>query len=35
MKLGKPFLVVFGGNTGTIPVNDVWILNIEKIPYSW
>ncbi len=30
---GKPFLVVIGGNTGTTPVNDVWVLNIEKIPY--
>lgn len=27
--------MVFGGNTGTIPVNDVWVLNIEKVPYSW
>lgn len=28
---GKPFLVVIGGNTGTTPVNDVWILNIERV----
>jgi protein phosphatase len=27
--------VVFGGNTGVTPVNDVWILNIEEIPYTW
>ena len=31
----KPFLIIFGGNTGTIPVNDVWILNVEKAPYLW
>lgn len=29
----KPFLIVFGGNTGTFPVNDVWVLNVEKAPY--
>jgi hypothetical protein len=31
----KPHLIVFGGNTGTVPINDVWILNVEKAPYSW
>lgn len=31
----KPFLIVFGGNTGTVPVNDVWVLNVEKAPYVW
>ena len=35
MVFAKPFLIVFGGNTGTVPVNDVWILNLEKAPYSW
>lgn len=35
MVLIKPFLIVFGGNTGTEPVNDVWSLNLEKSPYSW
>lgn len=31
----KPFLVVFGGNTGSEPVNDTWSLNLEKAPYNW
>ncbi|KAL4431923.1 hypothetical protein ABPG74_012735 [Tetrahymena malaccensis] len=31
----KPFLVVFGGNTGNEPVNDSWSLNLEKSPYCW
>jgi hypothetical protein len=35
MSLVKPFLIVFGGNTGTEPVNDVWSLNLEKSPYTW
>lgn len=35
MVLIKPFLIVFGGNTGQEPVNDVWSFNLEKSPYSW
>ncbi|EAR82584.2 serine/threonine-protein phosphatase (macronuclear) [Tetrahymena thermophila SB210] len=35
MVYSKPHLIVFGGNTGTIPVNDVWVLNLEKGPYQW
>lgn len=31
----KPHLLVFGGNTGSEPVNDVWCLNVEKAPFSW
>ena len=31
----KPYLIVFGGNTGTEPVNDVWVLNVDKAPFSW
>lgn len=31
----KPYLVVFGGNTGQEPVNDCWCLNVEKSPFSW
>jgi len=31
----KPFLVVFGGNTGAESVNDWWTLNLEKAPYTW
>ena len=29
----KPFLIVFGGNTGNEPVNDVWSLNLDRSPY--
>ena len=25
----KPYILVFGGNTGSKPVNDVWCLNIN------
>lgn len=35
MVFFKPFLIVFGGNTGTTAVNDVWVLNVDKAPYSW
>jgi len=28
-------LLVFGGNTGSEPVNDVWCLSVEKAPFSW
>ena len=31
----KPFLVVFGGNTGQETVNDCWCLNVEKSPFTW
>lgn len=31
----KPYLLVFAGNTGTEPVNDVWCLNVDKAPFSW
>lgn len=31
----KPFLLVFGGNTGSEPVNDIWSLNLEKSPLIW
>lgn len=35
MVLIKPHLIIYGGNTGTEPVNDVWSLNLDKSPYSW
>jgi len=35
LTYAKPFLVVFGGNTGSEPVNDFWCLNVEKSPFSW
>ena len=31
----KPYLIVFGGNTGTEPVNDCWCLNVERSPFFW
>ena len=31
----KPYLLVFGGNTGSESVNDVWTLNIEITPFTW
>lgn len=31
----KPHLLVFGGNTGAEPVNDVWCLSVERAPFSW
>jgi len=31
----KPYAIVFGGNTGTQPVNDVWIMSLEKYPSQW
>ncbi len=35
MLFNKPFLVVFGGNSGNRAENDVWLLNILKGPFSW
>ena len=31
----KPYLIVFGGNTGQEPVSDVWSLNVDKAPFTW
>ena len=31
----KPYIVLFGGNTGSQPANDTWILNLDKSPFSW
>ena len=31
----KPFLITFGGNTGSEPVGDVWCLSVDKAPFSW
>jgi len=31
----KPYLLCFGGNTGSEPVNDVWSLNVDKAPFTW
>jgi hypothetical protein len=31
----KPYLLVFGGNTGNEAVNDIWCLNVVKAPFFW
>jgi protein phosphatase len=31
----KPYIVVFGGNTVSHPTNEVWIIPLEKSPFSW
>lgn len=31
----KPYLILFGGNTGTEPTNDVWCFSVDKAPFSW
>jgi len=35
MIFHKPFLILFGGNTGTRAENDVWTLNAEQSPFCW
>eukprot|EP00331_Platyophrya_macrostoma_P003524 CAMPEP_0176424724 /NCGR_PEP_ID=MMETSP0127-20121128/10992_1 /TAXON_ID=938130 /ORGANISM="Platyophrya macrostoma, Strain WH" /LENGTH=808 /DNA_ID=CAMNT_0017805805 /DNA_START=70 /DNA_END=2496 /DNA_ORIENTATION=+ len=35
LVFSKPYLLVFGGNTGNDAVNDVWCLNVEKAPFFW
>ena len=31
----KPFLITFGGNTGSEAVGDVWCLSVDKAPFTW
>ena len=31
MAYVHPNLVVFGGNTGTLPINDVWIISVSEL----
>jgi protein phosphatase len=35
MVFNKPHLIIFAGNSGNKVENDVWILNIQKGPFSW
>lgn len=35
IAFSKPNVLVFGGNTGSEAVNDVWCLNVEVAPFSW
>ena len=35
MTYSRPYLVVFGGNTGNKATNDVWVLNVERSPLFW
>lgn len=31
----KPYVVVFGGNTGSKPANDVWVISLETNVFTW
>lgn len=31
----KPYIIVFGGNTGTQPSNDVWMITLDTTQFSW
>jgi hypothetical protein len=31
----KPHIILFGGQLSNQVVNDIWILSIEKMPFSW
>ena len=31
----KPFIVVIGGNIGSEPTREVWMLSTEKSPFKW
>jgi len=31
----KPNLIIFGGNTESEVVNDVWCLNVDSAPFTW
>jgi len=35
LSYSKPYLLTFGGNTGTEAVNDFWCLDVEKSPFAW
>ena len=35
MVFFKPYILVVGGNIGNDPSNDVWMLSIDKSPFSW
>lgn len=31
----NPYIVLFGGNTGTSPSNEVFIISLENTPFTW
>lgn len=31
----KPYVIVFGGLTGTEATNDTWVLSTTEIPFKW
>lgn len=35
MIFNKPYLIIFGGNSGNKAENDVWLLNIMRGPFTW
>ena len=35
ITFSAPYVIMFGGITGSETVNDSWCLNIDKEPYQW
>jgi protein phosphatase len=31
----KPNIVLFGGNNGSLVLNDVWTLQVNQTPFTW
>ena len=35
MVYNKPYLIIFGGNSASRVENDVWLLNLQRGPFTW
>ena len=35
LSFSKPYLILFGGHIDSEPLNDTWVLSIEKVPFAW
>ena len=35
LSFNRPYLLIFGGNTGNESANDIWLMNVEKSPFTW
>eukprot|EP00927_Polykrikos_kofoidii_P077039 TRINITY_DN7402_c0_g1_i7.p1 TRINITY_DN7402_c0_g1~~TRINITY_DN7402_c0_g1_i7.p1 ORF type:complete len:854 (+),score=114.66 TRINITY_DN7402_c0_g1_i7:108-2669(+) len=35
MIFNKPLLIVFGGNNGQAAECDIWVLDVERSPFTW
>eukprot|EP00927_Polykrikos_kofoidii_P077036 TRINITY_DN7402_c0_g1_i1.p1 TRINITY_DN7402_c0_g1~~TRINITY_DN7402_c0_g1_i1.p1 ORF type:complete len:859 (+),score=127.67 TRINITY_DN7402_c0_g1_i1:351-2579(+) len=35
MIFNKPLLIVFGGNNGQQAEGDIWVLDVERSPFTW